>query len=332
MNFAQGVDVVITKESLIRAQESTNEALLKVKQKYSNSPSDTKIFFIVEGKDDVPFYGTKAEEYLPDGWTTVIIEAKNRKKVIATYENLDWSIYAKEKILFFVDRDLSDYTNEETPNDSNVYVTSKYAIENELCSFDTYIKTIRYYFNMADLDEDDEEELRSFFFGCWLEFVKIAEPIMAQILFWKINEIKSNYSNFKMQHIFSIADGTLRVNPAYHTEDDVLKELFIQSGVTYSHEDLLVYKELLNAKHTPDEYIRGKFVLTFFAKILMYTSKNSEVILSSKKKAKDLLGIGYESVVLKLCGIMKRPESLAEFFDNMKTRLVCETDCLACSY
>lgn len=321
-NSVREVNIMITKESLQKAQMTVNEATLKIKQSYSNSPTAKQIFFVVEGKDDIPYYGTKADEYIPEGWKVILVPANNRKKAVEAYRSLDWRTYSKNRIMFFIDRDLSDYTGEDTPSDSNVYVTNKYAIENELCTVDTYIKALKYYCNLADIDDADEEKLATFYNSCWEEFVKIAASIMAQILCWKTNGIKSNYSNYKMQNAIEIRDEVLQLNTKLRTEEDVLQDLFKQSNVTYTPVDISPYKDLLNAKHTPDEYIRGKFILVFFAKTLTYTTLNSERIIPSKKKAKDSLGLGYENTILKLCGIMRSPETLVEFFNNMKTALL----------
>ena len=69
------------KESLQRAQNAINEATLKIKQTCSNSPTAKQIFFVVEGKDDIPYYGTKADEYIPNGWKVSLVPAQNRKKL-----------------------------------------------------------------------------------------------------------------------------------------------------------------------------------------------------------------------------------------------------------
>jgi len=145
-------------------------------------------------------------------------------------------------ILFFIDRDLSDYTEEDTPTDFNIYVTEKYAIENELCTEQTYIKALRYYCGLNDIDDNDEETLLTFFRQCWDDFSKIAEPIMAQILYWKTNFIKSNYANFKMQNIFEIVGNQLQ--PRYEDVDSLLHELFRQSQVPYGQVDIAFYIDL----------------------------------------------------------------------------------------
>lgn len=313
---------MITKESLIEAKESVNIAILKLKQTYSNSSSSKKVFFIVEGKDDIPFYGSKSTDFIPNDWKLQIIDAKNRNKVIEAHDNIDWSIYNKKLVYFFVDKDLSDYTQEYTPKDSNIYITNKYAIENDLCTFDTLLKTLKYYYSLNDMDDADEKIINQLYDNWLNAFSCFAESIMAQILYWKLNKIDSNYSNFRIQGLFEIRNDSLIISPPFSSEDDTLKELCRQSGIAYSIIDISEYKELLNSKHTFIEYVRGKYILAFWIKSLIYISKNSESILPSKKKSKDTIGVGYENAISKLCGIMKLPETLYEFFTYIHKTLI----------
>jgi len=62
--------------------------------------------------------------------------------------------------------------------------------------------------------------------------------------------------------------------------------------------------------------------LVFFVKVLMYIAKNTEELLPSKKKSKDTIGIGYENAISKLCGIMKTPVSLREFYNQINRELI----------
>ena len=178
---------MITKDSLFKAKESVNLTLLKIMQSYSSSPSAKIIYFITEGKDDVAFYGSKSTEYIPNGWSLKIIPAGNRDKVVETYRSLDWSTYKKTRILFFVDRDLSDYTGEDTPSDFNVYVTQKYAIENDLCSVDTIINALKFYYDLNNMEEPDEEIINNFYKTWFDSFSQLFKPVMAHILYWKRN-------------------------------------------------------------------------------------------------------------------------------------------------
>ena len=313
---------MITKESLIEAKESTNEAILKIKQKYSCNPESKRILFVVEGKDDIPYYATKCESFLPDGWRIEIINAYSRKKVVEAHNKLDWSTYNKSRILFFIDRDLSDYTGEETPTDGNCYVTSKYSIENDLCTVETYIKTVKFYYHLEDIDEEDEAALSHFYQSCWSEFEKFSVVLMAKILFWKINKVSSNYSNFKIQNIFTISENSLNLNEEYSDENALLTVFCKQSGLPFRNDNLSSYIAQLKTLHAPFEFIRGKYIIAFFVKLLKYTALHSDTILISKRKAKDMIGVGYEDCIVKLCGIMSIPASLNSFFETMKEKLL----------
>ena len=322
MSFAQEDKIMTTKESLVAAKESVNPTLLKIKQVYSNSPDCHRMYIIVEGKDDVPFYGTKASEYISSNWKTSIIPAGNRNKAVEVYRNLDWSVYDKHKVIFFIDRDLSDYTSEDTPDDINVYVTDKYSIENDLCTLDTFIKTIKYYYGLNDIDDKDENAIEELYNACLTSFNSLAETIMAQILYWKQHHIDSRYSNFKIQKMFEIANNSLSRNQDFASDESLVMELSRQSGVTYTEFDIVAHIDLLSSKHSVAEYIRGKYMLVFFVKMLKYIHQNSESVLPSKKKAIDTIGVGYENALLKLCGIMTSPESLRTFLvrtnDNLQ--------------
>ncbi len=312
---------MITKESLLAAKDSVNETILRVKQLYSNAPSEKKIIFVVEGKDDVPFYATSAKPYMPENWEIKIVPAKNRRNAVETYKAIDWSIVSKQLVYFFIDRDLSDYTDEETPIDSNIYVTTKYAIENELCTVDTFIHALEYHCDLVDVNETDEAAISSFFELCWNSFVPIAKPIMAQILYWKINGIRANYANFKIQNTFEITDnGTVR-KTEYQGNDTLLQDLFKQSNVPFEENDISHCTTVLESKHFPEEYIRGKYILAFFSKSFTYFVHNSIRLLPSQKKAKDTLSLGYENIITRLCGIMQPPQSLIIFYKKIFTNI-----------
>ena len=87
---------MITKETLLQAKASVNEATFRIMQSYSNSPTSKTLYYVVEGKDDVTYYGTKADLYVPEGWRLLVIPAGNRKKVIQTYRSLDWGTFSKK--------------------------------------------------------------------------------------------------------------------------------------------------------------------------------------------------------------------------------------------
>lgn len=309
---------MITKESLIAERESVNEAILKIKQKYFNSYTKKSVFLIVEGKDDIPFYGMKAENYIHEDVKIHVIPAGNRKKVVDVYRKLDWNIFAKSRILFVVDRDLSDYTEEDTPIDDNIYVTDNYAIENDVCTINTYIRVLKYLAQLHDIDDVDETELLEFYNYSEQRFFDIATPVMALILYWKLNGIGANYANVNFNNVIQFEHNMLILKPEFKEYSDVIKYMCEKSKVTYDASiDLEYYAKILNGGYLPIHYIRGKYLSCFFSSILNYTVNNSQDILTSKKKGKCSLSVGHKDLIVKLSGYMSVPSSLNNFLSKL---------------
>jgi hypothetical protein len=120
---------MITKKTLVDNRERTNTALLRLKQSYSKH--NNRVFLIVEGNDDQAFYKCIIVKYIQHQNYEIII-ANSRYNVTNTYRSLDWRCFDRHRVLFFVDRDLSEMTGEYTPNAENVYITDGYSIENSL--------------------------------------------------------------------------------------------------------------------------------------------------------------------------------------------------------
>lgn len=311
---------MITKESLIADRESVNEAVLKIKQKYSKSPTDKTIFIIVEGKDDVTFYGMKAENYKHNDARIQVIPAGNRKKVVNAYRKLDWNTFSKSRVLFIVDRDLSDYTKEDTPADDNIYVTDNYAIENDVCTPTTYIRVLKYLAQLNDIDDADETELLTFYSNSEKQFFNIATPIMALILYWKLNGVNALYANVNFGNIFQFKDNNLILNPTFEEYNDVIKFVCDKSKVTYEPSiDLSYYENLLKNGYQPIHFIRGKYLSCFFSSIINHTVEKSQEILSSKKTCKLSLPVGNKDLVVKLSGYINIPSSLHVFLSKLKS-------------
>lgn len=310
---------MITKESLIAERESVNEAVLKIKQKYSKSTTEKTIFIIVEGKDDITFYGMKAEDYKQQDSKIQVISAGNRKKVVDVYKKLDWNTFSKSRVLFIIDRDLSDYTKEETPSDDNIYVTDNYAIENDVCTSTTYIRALKYLAQLNDIDDADETELLTFYNNSEKQFFNIATPIMALILYWKLNGIDANYANVNFGNIFQFEGTNLILRPMFKEYNDVIKFVCEKSKVTYDPSiDLSYYKNLLQNGYQPIHFIRGKYLSCFFSSIINYSVEKSKEILPLKKSSKSSLTVGNKDLIVKLSGYISIPASLHTFLSRLK--------------
>lgn len=309
---------MITKESLIAKRESINEAVLKIKQKYSKSPTEKTIYLVVEGKDDITFYGMKAETYKRSGFRIHVIPAGNRKKVVDAYHKLDWNVFSKSNILFIVDRDLSDYTGEETPEDKNVYVTDNYSIENDICNSNTYIKVLKYLAQFDDIDDMDETDFLSFYDRSVQQFFDIATPVMALILYWKLNGVAANYANLNFSKMFQLENQNLSLSSQFNNYDEAIEYVCSKSDAEYDPSvDLEHYITLLKKDYEPIHYIRGKYLSCFFTSIINYTVANARDILRSRKEGRLSLTIGNKDLIVKLSGYMDMPTSLHTFLNKL---------------
>ena len=95
------------------------------------------VYGFVEGKDDPSFYRGAIEHMLPKEWTVDLWSVGNKDKVIQLYADFDWVRFPKNRVVFFIDRDLSEFLKETLPVQNNVYITDKYSIENDIVSRDT---------------------------------------------------------------------------------------------------------------------------------------------------------------------------------------------------
>lgn len=220
-------------------------------------------------------------------------------------------------------RDLSDFTGERTPQDTNIYITDKYSIENELCTVATFLNALKYLCGLNEISTLEENELESYYRHREKEFFDIIDPIMGVILYWKTNGVNANYANIKSQKIVEINEKGMRKAAWLEDNEALIKYAFKQSGVEYSDTiDIKKQISLLREKATPNYYVRGKYVLGFFVKIISYVAQNSSNILSTNRKGKMAISIGYNDAMLHLGSVMPLPLSLEEFlqtkFDALK--------------
>lgn len=163
-----------TKERLVKDREQANVAFLKLKQKYK--PHDQQVYLIVEGKDDIAYYTCISVRYCKFA-NSEIICANNRDNVIRAYDSTDWNVFSKDRVFFFVDRDLSDITGEHTPVSQNVYITDDYSIENSLFNEQLLFTTLKVFCGLNDLNDEEIEVLSNLYQTAQAAHAQVFLPI-----------------------------------------------------------------------------------------------------------------------------------------------------------
>ena len=228
-------------------------------------PSNRTVYAIVEGHQDQLFYHDLIERKLPSGWNVEFFSSGGKEKVLRAFQRMDWSRYPPKRICFFVDRDLSDFLGGEPISGSNLYITDKYSIENEVATFSVLSRVQRQYLDITQIDVSELEMLREVFNSNLTTFRETMAPIMAQILLWRRAGTKANLENIRLQDLFTFADGVLRIRPEFDTPTSRAQKVASDIGQIVSNPDDLRKVEVeFRSKKGPEKYIRGKFVRWFF--------------------------------------------------------------------
>lgn len=300
---------MITKESLVQDREQANVALLELKQKYKQT--DETVYAVVEGRDDKAYYTCIFARY-PKFSNVEIIIANNRKNVVKAFEATDWNSYSDRRVFFFVDRDLSDITGENTPTAANVYVTDEYSIENSLFNEDLLYVTLKIFFGL-DLEQAEMKKLSQLYLNARKQFEIVFLPIMSWILFWRKTGASCNLNNLNSGDFYRVNCGIWELKKEFQNPTAIEIAIHSECGVAYSQNDISGYVQEICDHGGIQKNIRGKYVRCFFVKFLKSIAASATTLFPNKKKPKAIVEIGYANALQLLCGYMKTPNSLHTF-------------------
>lgn len=292
--------------------ESVNTCLMQLMKKYSASPDSKEIYIVVEGKDDLSFYDSVFNRRLPAGWQTQVIQAKSRCNVVDAYKKTDGH-YPKTQVLFVIDRDLSDFTGEETPQDSNIYVTDYYSIENHLFNSKSFEKVIKYNYGLDDCQDEEIRILVDLFNNAFIQFCHYAADIMKWILYWRINSIHCHLDLIRIKDLFTFRSGIFTVIIQPENLDEVLHRM---CGLDFVSQDVEGYKLNFVNHDGTTKFIRGKFIRTFFVKLIDALCPYCEIVLPSHKKMRSKAPLSDANAIALIQGIADCPSTLKEFIDS----------------
>ena len=251
------------------------------------SKEKKRVYAILEGKDDLSYYTHHIEAVLPDNWTLQPITADNRYQVVKCYQGINWSAYPREQICFFVDKDLSDFTEEPTPEATNLYVTSGYSIENDILSTDVFKRVIREIFGIDKISNDNLDPLGEKCEVALRHFSESLMPLMAQIVFWKNSggavSRGLDLDQVKISDLIEISDCCLTMKNTFRTKEQTVG--YISEKCQRSPAQMHEIEEIL-AKMTgrgdPLKIIRGKYLMSAFIGFCLHIGNNIHILFPDK--------------------------------------------------
>jgi hypothetical protein len=260
------------------ALQSRNIPFHELLQSYSSL--DGKIYIFVEGKDDLSFYRYAFRSELPHGWPIQLIPVKGKRNVLFLYEQLDWTVFAKKKVLFLVDKDLSDYISEQIPKDINIYSTDYYSIENTVASEDTLLLALEEIYSIS-LSPIERKKILNCFNQMSSQFYSMVMPIMAWVIAWRQGNKSVQLGNLHINKYVKISSGKFIWANSCANELKLREslshdlQLSCRGSITKQKYILKLLKD-----HNPKSYIRGKYDRWCFVKILKHITENINLFSS----------------------------------------------------
>ncbi|PRZ23441.1 DUF4435 domain-containing protein [Flavobacterium granuli] len=266
-----------------RERISDRKTHFEIKQHYSFNTKTLHIF--VEALDDFEFY-RKSIEFIYSDYQIKHYPKNGKKHVLSSYDILDWTIYNKSRILFFVDKDYENLLGKSSKKDRNIFVTKYYSIENYLSSTDVFKYTLEEIFKIKNDVIVNDLVLK--FEECYKKFEEHLIVLTSIILIFRKNNDHMVLENLKMDDFFIIKELNLyafkyrrpdiciktRQSHLPNFEKSLLKELKKIEFIKKTEADLtkikykMILQNIVELRKLEDSknYIRGKFHLWFFSK------------------------------------------------------------------
>lgn len=305
--------------------QTSSASYIKMLAQYRTD--DNTIFCLVEGIEDISFYRQFIEMYKSE-IPIKYITCNGKQNVIDNYNDINWSFYDKKRILFFLDKDFDDYIGKEIINDSNVFITDVYSIENYLV--DTVILEKFIMDNCLITHEGTIKVTIENFRKQHSEYVKQLKMISAWMMYCRKNNFNVCFNKIKMSDLFIIDQNGHLKKKSLTSYTSKFQYLFNKTNSNFfCINEIRHFYNLINRETKPQKFIRGKYELYFMFMYIKYISEhiikevakevtNHNKVATKKNKItkpKLTLQINEENVFQILNNKSKIPEKLKSFIE-----------------
>lgn len=284
----------------------------------SYSKNERVLYGFVEGKQDPSYYRGIVDGQIQAGWSIRLIPAGSKKKVYELYQKIDWRRFKRQRVCFFVDRDLSDLIPESLPTAANIFVTSKYSIENHFESRYICDRALTEIYALSSVSQKELAKTLDLFEEQREEFFKLMIPVMGRILTWRRAKTNASLENIKLSTIVKFKSG--RVSsvplPAGIASVDELIHAHCKLDIAASVSKGAAEAEFSLVKNYRN-FVRGKFVLWFVVEFCKSIHAESSKMFSGLKSVpKALLELSSANAVAILGPRLTPPRGLIDFIKS----------------
>ena len=222
------------------------------------------IYGFVEGREDPCFYRNCIQLLIPRDWKVELWPAGGKDHVLDIHRAVDWRRFPKRRICFFVDRDLSDLTEEKIPTDVNIYVTDGYSIENDIVNREVCHRVLTELCGFGTAKHDELEKVCDMFEEELDAFLRMAIPIMAWLVVWRRLKMRPKLAGIRLKDVACVKNARLRESVRPGGFSGVVEYLHAKCDVELKRDvDIASVTEELEQGEQYKRITRGKFVFWF---------------------------------------------------------------------
>jgi hypothetical protein len=275
---------------------------------YDDRSQDVYAFF--ESTDDATFYRTSIAQQISRNGRLRVYLCGNKQSVWYHYQFAEQEAKLFNTV-FFVDKDLDDFTGRALPVRGRIFVTDFYSVENYLCTENALLAALEQLVFLPNDGQRYEQIINTFSRG----LDKLAEELRTifceVIALRRSNQVVSfNDLGDSLSLCFSVDD--LQLNPLADWQA-TFRHRCKYDCAGLSQEDLDYAASLLSSK-SHNEWIRGKFALWYFIQFLnQLWDSVTGILLNDRKKIKKTVDLKADSIFLTMQGRHPYPRGLEEF-------------------
>jgi hypothetical protein len=308
-------------DSLKNAGKSATSIYLRFLQQYKKN--DKSLHLFIEGNDDPSFYTNFITNITNNEYKIHFYNSKNKDGVYSNHDKINWSVFNKNKVLFFVDKDYSDILNLSYNNDENIFVTKYYSIENYLIN-DDMVKRIL--IELLHITEPSAlAKTISHFKTQHESFCEKMMIITSWIIYHRVHNSNLSLSKINLSHVFSFCENlTLQKNtkPLGKKLIEYLNEKTNNSKQNKCWNEIrLIYSDLktINEHKT---HLRGKFEIWFLsAYVNNYVTSLNVNRKKGEPKVKMNINLSHTNAIEILGCRLSIPLDLKTFIEGNITKL-----------
>jgi hypothetical protein len=285
--------------------------------KLSIQTGEASLHLFVEGHDDKPFYVAFVSRRVSRSHLIRVHKCKNKDGVLRTLQLIARQ-GTDQLVLFFVDKDLSDYIGDYTPTNPSLFVTDTYSIENYVV--DSYV--VSRFLNDFVRCEDGfltETDIVKQFRTQYDRFVQCMIVLMSWVIYLKRSGQHPNLSNLDLSKLFSIDSYLVfrrrRVGEARSRVAFLDKTCNVTTPRHAFGDIANVAREIRG--HPAKGYIRGKFDAWFMSTFL---NRLVEALVAQARESKQTVRVTTQVHVSNLVELFSPriviPPHLATFLDQ----------------